>query len=201
MCWNAEVSLQSFAIGFTIVLLAYSQGMSFSTALFCMTIVFMQLIEYIVWKNIDNAEINYQASRWANFLLWLQPVASILTLSVFWQIPLLLGYMFLTLLGKAFETSSLREKYRMFPGENKHLVWNWLQKDMYTSISLFVYFLFLLLPLLLSGQWTILLLALSTLGLSLYSFWKDNTWGSMWCWIVNYLVVGVSFQQILVAKP
>lgn len=161
----------------------------------------MQLIEYVAWTNIENPDINYQVSLWANFLLWLQPVASILTLSPTLSVPFLALYSLLTLLGKLIEPGPLRERYRMYAGENKHLVWNWLQKDVYTTVSLVVYFFFLFVPLLFSGQFTILFLAISTLGISLYSFWKDNTWGSMWCWLVNYIVVGVSFQQILIAKP
>lgn len=201
MCWNAKVSIQSFALGITAVFFAYAKGLSIPTTLFCLTIVFMQLIEYVAWTNIENPDINYQVSLWANFLLWLQPVASILTLSPTLSVPFLALYSLLTLLGKLIEPGPLRERYRMYAGENKHLVWNWLQKDVYTTVSLVVYFFFLFVPLLFSGQFTILFLAISTLGISLYSFWKDNTWGSMWCWLVNYIVVGVSFQQILIAKP
>ena len=197
MCWSAEVSLQSFLIGGLSVIFAYQKGLSLPITFFCSTIVGMQLVEYFVWSYYDNPTVNFQASLAAALLLFVQPVASILTLPSKW-IPLFLGtYMLIGSVLVLTDKRSLREKYSMTQGENGHLVWNWLEKDRKTAISLVVYFLFLFVPLFLTNQLTLLLISLTTLGFSLFSFYKDNTWGSMWCWIVNYLVVGISFKQIL----
>ena len=197
MCWNAEVSLQSFLIGFTATLIAYQKGLSLPTILFCLTIVFMQLIEYVVWTWYENKEVNVAASMAAFTLLWLQPIASMMTLDTNLFLQAYLGITLLSFLFSRKDTA----KYRMTRGENGHLVWHWLQKDWQTLISLVVYFFFLFTPLLLTGNLLLLTISLGTLGLSLYSFYKDNTWGSMWCWIVNYIVVGISGYQMLVAKP
>jgi hypothetical protein len=192
MCWNAEVSLQSFSIGLLTIILAYTKGLSFPTAFFCLTITFMQLVEYFVWSGYNN----FLASVAAVFLLWLQPVASILTLETY-LIPLLLGaYIGLTFLGYLLGYRIKKEHFRMYKAPNGHLAWDWLQPTFKTSIMLFVYFFFLLYPLILSESWILLSLSLSTLGLSLWTYFKYNTWGSMWCWIVNYGVVGVSLRQI-----
>jgi hypothetical protein len=203
MCWNAEVSLQSFLIGITAVFFANQKGLPLPTTLFCLTIVFMQLIEYFVWTYYDNPTVNFTASLSASFLLWLQPLASILTLQTKWIIEILLLYVGLSGIGFLLFTDfdNLRNIYQMKRGENGHLQWNWLQKDTKTTVSLVFYFVFLLTPLLLRKEFTLLGITLSTLGLSLYSFYKDNTWGSMWCWLVNYIVVGVCGYQILVTKP
>lgn len=201
MCWNAEVSLQSFGIGIAAILIAYAKGLSLPMVLFCLTIVFMQLIEYIVWTYYDNPQVNYWASVSAAFLLWLQPIASILTLPSTW-IPNTLGvYILFTLLGKVFNVNTLPEEYKMYKGPNGHLVWNWLQKDKKTFIELLIYFVFLFFPLVWGKQWLILGISLSTLLVSLYTFYEANTWGSMWCWLVNYIVVGVAARQVLVGKP
>ncbi len=201
MCWNAEVSLQSFLIGITAVFIAYQKGLSFPTTLFCLTIVFMQLIEYFVWSNEGNERANFRYSILAAMLLWLQPVASIFTLQPSLMPTVMGSYLGLSFLGSLLKTEPLEETYKMYKGDNGHLVWNWLKKDWQTSVSLLVYFIFLLGPLLYRKEWTLLLLALTTLAGSLYSFYESNTWGSMWCWFVNYIVVGVSGYQILVAKP
>lgn len=201
MCWSAEVSLQSFLIGGLSIVIAYQKGLSLPVTFFCMTIVGMQLVEYFVWTFFNNPTVNFQASLAAAGLLFLQPIASILTLPSS-SIPMfLIAYGLLGSLLLFTDSTPLVEKYRMSRGENGHLVWHWLGKDKRTAISLVVYFLFLFVPLLLTGQYTLLSIALATLGLSLYSFFKENTWGSMWCWIVNYLVVGVSAHQVLIAKP
>ncbi len=197
MCWSAEVSLQSFGIGIVAVVLAVYKGLSIPSALFCLTIVFMQLVEYFVWSNYDNPIINYRASLAAIALLWLQPVASILTLPTA-QIPLFLGaYIVLAILGIFLGFTTPKEHIRMYRGSNGHLVWDWIQDDYKTYIPLVFYFLFLFTPLFLSQEFLLLSISLVTLLISLVSYYQYNTWGSMWCWIVNYLVVGVSIKQVL----
>lgn len=201
MCWSAEVSLQSFGIGILAIGIGYSKGLSLATTLFCLTIVFMQLIEYSVWTNYNNVDVNYLASLSAVFLLWLQPIASMLTVPSAWMATSMGAYTGFSLVLAMIHGYPDRQKFRMFQGEDGHLVWNWIQHDKKTYISLFFYFVFLFYPLLLSKQYTLLGVAGATLLLSLYNFWKSNTWGSMWCWIVNYVVVGLSLHQVLIAKP
>ena len=201
MCWSAEVSLQSFGIGMLAIIVGYSKGLSLPTTLFCLTIVFMQLIEYFVWSNYNNVDINYIASISAFFLLWLQPIASMLTLPSGLMIPFMILYTGISMTFAFVNGYPDRKNYRMFQGEDGHLVWNWIQKDKKTYASLLVYFFFLFYPLFISKQYILLGVAGTTLLLSLSNFWNSNTWGSMWCWIVNYIVVGVSVNQVLVAKP
>lgn len=198
MCWNAEVSLQSFLIGFTAIFIANQKGLSFPITFFCLTIVFMQLIEYFVWTYYDNPTVNFTASLSAAGLLWLQPIASMLTLESNQMIPFMQAYIGLSLLTFLLPTKlPYEERYTMKRAENGHLQWNWLQKDVQTTISLVLYFIFLLTPLLLRKQYTLLSITLTTLAISLFSFYKDNTWGSMWCWIINYLVVGICGYQLI----
>lgn len=75
MCWNAEVSIQSFAIGLLGIFLAAMTGTSALTIFFYATIVFMQLVEYIVWTYGSDPEINFYASLGGAGLLMLQPIA------------------------------------------------------------------------------------------------------------------------------
>ena len=70
MCWNAEVSLQSFLIGITAAFVGYQNGLSFPITLFCLTIVLMQLIEYFVWSSEGNERANFRYSVLASLLLW-----------------------------------------------------------------------------------------------------------------------------------
>lgn len=196
MCWNADVSLQTFLLGSAAIVVAGLQGVSAPILFFCATIVSMQLIEYVVWSNYDNPIVNRNASLAAAILLWIQPIASILTLPTgSLMLAFLLPYLALSLY------DSLRTRqtidYSMTRAANGHLQWNWLTQNYKSYTSLAVYFLFLFTPMILSEQYELVMLALLTLAITLYTYWKMNTWGSMWCWIVNGLVLGVAGKSIL----
>lgn len=191
MCWNAEVSIQSFGIGIVGIFVAAMTGTSFSMILFYATIVFMQLVEYIVWTYGTDPEINFYASLSGAGLLLLQPIASILAIApAIYKTPLLIFYFILGLIGQFIDHRSLRDQYRIEKGE--HLIWKWL--DPIPWFSLVIYFIFLIGPLFLSKQYEFIGLVMITLGLSIYSYGKG--WGSMWCWIVNWMVVIICLKNL-----
>lgn len=200
MCWNAEVSLQSFLIGAVAIAIGYSKGLSLPSTLFATTITSMQLVEYFVWTYYGNPTVNFVASLAAAFLLWLQPIASMLTIPKEKVVFPIAIYTLLTVAFLLFETKPLKEKYKMVRGENGHLTWGFINKNRETYIHLIVYFLFLLVPLVINKQFLLLSVVGLTLGISLYSFHKSNTWGSMWCWLVNYIVVGLCIRQVLITS-
>jgi hypothetical protein len=189
MCWNAEVSIQSFAIGLLAIFFLIMTGTSAPTIFFYATIVFMQLVEYIVWTYGSDPEINFYASLGGAGLLMLQPIASILAAGSM-KTTLLIAYLILGVITHIIDQDgrSLRERYRIEAGpsgDTPHLHWKWL--DPIPWKSLLVYFIFLIGPLLITKQFDLTALVFLTLGFSIYSFGKG--WGSMWCWIVNGMVV------------
>ena len=191
MCWNAEVSIQSFGIGLLAIFLLTMTGTSVPTIIFYTTIVFMQLIEYIVWTYGSDPEINFYASLGGAGLLMLQPIASILAVApVQMRTMLLIAYIILGVITHVMDQDgrSLRERYRIEAGPSgdaPHLIWRWLLPVPWFSLA--VYFIFLIGPLLITKQFDLTALVFLTLGFSIYSFGKG--WGSMWCWIVNGMVV------------
>ncbi len=195
MCWNAEVSLQTFLVGMLGIGIGYVFHISIPVILFCFTIVCMQLIEYLVWTHYGDEVWNRNLSIAAAGLLWTQPIASILTLSnPVLRSQFLVAYILLSSLSFLFQTP---KEYTMTRADNGHLQWNWLTKEPSTYIALLFYFFFLFTPLFLQKSFTLLALAMTTLAFSLYTFATSNTWGSMWCWIVNAIVILVIGQKIL----
>ena len=195
MCWNAEVSLTTFLIGVIGIGVGIQSGLSLPVAFFCLTIVLMQLIEYFVWTFYSNPAVNYTASLAASGLLWLQPVASIFTLGeTTTRNGLLLAYVALSAIGKALEDPNI--DYSMTRAPNGHLAWNWMKQTPFTFAALGVYMVFLFTPIFLNRNVSLAALALLTLSLSLYSYWQSNTWGSMWCWIVNGIVLVAVGQAV-----
>jgi FtsH-binding integral membrane protein len=203
MCWNAEVSIQSFAIGLLAIFFLIMTGTSAPTIFFYTTIVFMQLIEYIVWTYGSDPEINFYASLGGAGLLMLQPIASVLTIgSGSTRLMMLISYVVLGVITHFIDQDgrSLRERYRMETGPDTpsddnagvhevkgrlRLHWKWLDPIPWSSLA--IYFIFLIGPLLIMKQFDLTALVFLTLGFSIYSFGKG--WGSMWCWIVNGMVV------------
>jgi uncharacterized membrane protein YgcG len=155
----------------------------------------MQLIEAVAWTWYDNETVNRNSAYAASALLWLQPIAAILLIPSFNMKAYMISiYTALTVISHFMSKES---DYSMKRAPNGHLAWNFLKKDLTSLIALVVYFIFLFTPIFLTGNIDLLLLGLGTLGLSMYSYWRENTWGSMWCWIVNALVFVLIGKKIL----
>lgn len=198
MCWNATVSIQSFIIGSIAIILGVLYGsVDIVSAIFYGSIVFMQLIEYIIWTYGTNQTINYYASVSASLLLLIQPLALLYTIP---QIKIRNKLIALYIVIGAIYKYFIKHTDYHISKSNGHLEWNWLRLNKITFIGLCIYFIFLFLPIIITKNWTILFVALLTLFTSLYYYHKYNTWGSMWCWIVNIIVVIVCYKSILDLK-
>ena len=91
MCWNEQVSLNTFLFsGFTLALIIYNNSFTKYKVqdlnnkyvyIFIASVIFMQLIEFFIWKNINNHFYNNIFSIFAQLLLLVQPIASIMILS------------------------------------------------------------------------------------------------------------------------
>lgn len=197
MCWNAEVSLQSFLLGSLGIIVGGIYGLSFPLLFFFSTIVLMQLFEFIIWSSLKNKRVRFITSILAASLLLLQPIASILTLYPN-QIMYNLLYVYCILMFLNIVHIGLYQKepldtfFDMYPGKNGHLVWNWIKKDESTIVSIIIYTFFLIIPLIISKRWSYMIFGMVTLMVSLITFGKENTWGSMWCWLVNLSIIYTS---------
>ena len=91
MCWNASVSLNTFLFSsFILGLIIYNnlftkykiQHLNNIWAyLFLSSFILMQLIEFFIWKNINNKFYNNIFSICATLLLIIQPIISIMIIT------------------------------------------------------------------------------------------------------------------------
>ena len=87
MCYNSQVSLNTFLFSFSVLILIYinrngkyrlENFHNKYVYLLFFSIIVMQLLEYFLWKNIDNEKMNKLLSIIGLIIILLQPFFSIL---------------------------------------------------------------------------------------------------------------------------
>jgi len=197
MCWNAEVSLNTFLFsGFVLALIIYNnlftkykiQELNNTWIyLFIASFVFMQLIEFFIWRNINNKYYNHIFSISAAVLLTIQPIASLMIMTIQpLRNMLLLLYSFLAFPYLIYKLSTKR--FYSSISKNGHLEWHFVEATPLVWIIWLFFFLF--------GfvyryrkSWKTALFVIVTLLISIFNYKNDNTIGSMWCWIVNSVMI------------
>lgn len=192
MCWNPEVSLNTFIFSTFGAFFALINHYDWKIVLFTYVFSSMQFVEYMLWNNLKNVKVNELWSKVAFALIILEPYSAINVISetslrsLFFVIYTIIVGIFIPLLIKDtnFNTSV---------GENKHLSWNWFPSDIRYHI---VWLFFFTAPFLISKYYIRFVLILATYLISYYLYHKTNTMGSMWCWIATFswiYIIGDSF--------
>jgi hypothetical protein len=189
MCWNQHVSINTFVFGiFCLVLIAYNNTYSkYKTKffknryayLFMLSFLFMQLFEFILWRNLKNERINHVVSLLGVILVGSQPIASLFlldniplrnTLLVLYSVPAAM-FMVYTMWSTNIHTTL---------SPSHHLKWNWELGWMIGP-----YFLFFLFFSLVYNQYYLFLIFLLLYFIFLCYFGKDGSYNSIWCLSIN----------------
>jgi len=191
MCWNAEVSLNTFLFSIFVLILVYynNEYTKYKIPIFenkwlyvVLVLAYsMQLIEHFLWKNIKN-KYNSVLTIAVCILLFFQPLASLMLLTnyglknILIIIYLLFGvpYMLYTILNKKFRST-------VSPGGN--LKWNIPMPD-FAAWGWLIVFLF---SFIYEQKWFFVLFLITTLAIFIYK--EINTSGSMWCWVFNSISI------------
>ena len=182
MCWNAEVSLNTFLFGIismTIVILL--NKISYITVLLALTLSLIQLMEYFTWKNINNEEVIFILSIIGYFIL----LSQILLLNYGFlndkdrKITLIIILIYSIFF---FIYNYKNDKFKMEKGENNHLIWHWIDYPLPFLILILTLYIY---PALTYGYDSFIIITIPLL-ISLYYYYKYKTWGSMWCYISNF---------------
>ena len=194
MCWNKEVSLNTFLFsGFVLALIIYNNTYTkykiqelndVWTYLFIASFVSMQLIEFFIWKNIKDKFYNNFFSICATILLLIQPIASLMMLRNISLRNVLLYVYLACILPYSIYQFSTKHLHSVI-SEHGHLKWHFFD----TSPVIWVFWLFFFLfSFLYEKKWFGLFFGLLTLIIAIVNY-RLSSMASMWCWSVNSIMI------------
>lgn len=181
MCWSAKVSLNTYIVAVFGTAFALANGAPLNVIAWFHLFSMMQLAEYFIWTNLHDRYWNGFFSKFGLLILALEPIASMFLMAPGakrnYIMAAYIAFLFLVLLiYYPWSPYTIQAK-------NGHLQWMW-QGHIHPSVN-FIWLTFFLLPLFLSGKYWIAIPGVITVLITLATYWKDQTWGSMWCWIAN----------------
>ena len=198
MCWNAKVSLNTFLFSLFGISFAYlNNAIGIFAFLYFLSFISMQLLEYFTWNNLNNKSMNRFLSKIGLFLIFIQVPLFILSCNKVENNVkyLLIG---LYLLFSACSIFYFPIDFSMNKASNGHLAWNWLN---FPSFIVFTWLSFIFGLFLYQQQYATFGLYLGVVLAIYYTYYKTNTWGSLWCWIANILALKLILQVFLSSSP
>ena len=195
MCWNENVSLNTFLFSsFVLVLIIYNNSFTQYKIqelnnkwiyIFMASFIFMQLIEFFIWRNIDNKFYNNIFSIAAALLLLVQPIASMMILTnKHIRNLLLISYLFFAIPISIYKFSTKRIYSEI--SESGHLKWFMFGATPIMWVGWQFFFLF---SLVYEKKWFGLIFGVVSLFIAFLNYKNDNTVWSMWCWGANSVMI------------
>ena len=204
MCWNAAVSLNtflfsSFVLGLVIYNNAYTQYKiqelnNTWVYIFFMLFISIQLLEFFIWRNINNPYYNHVFSSIINGVFVSFPIATGMIISdINFRNGLLIAYGIFLLYTFLFNIN-ITEIYTTISKYN-HLQYHFMVKG-YPYVHIWIFFF--LFPFFYIGKFWSFLFGIVTLFISIYYFQLDQSIGSMWCWIANIIHIFLAIYLLVV---
>jgi hypothetical protein len=204
MCWNENVSLNTFVFSmFVLLLIIYNNKYTqykitelnnIWVYIFFTSFISIQLVEFFIWKNINNKFYNHLFSLIGALIIFIQPVCSLMILSnISLRNILLATYLIPSI---------------------PYMIYKMLTKDIYTTISkggklrwhffesspllVIIWIFYLLFSVVYEKYIMCILLGIGLLGVTYYNYKKDESYSSMWCWFVNSIMIYYAFYLLIV---
>jgi hypothetical protein len=209
MCWNEELSIKTFFITLIVLIIlminnkfSYKKTTRFKEYIgyFLLSIILMQLIEFFLWRNINNRLYNKVFSILGVLLLTSQPIMSLNLIEdsikrniliKIYSIPAIIHFIY------NINTHNINTTI----SKKNHLKWNWQNTNiLYSSLTVLYYLFFLTIPFYFNKNYITLVFGCVTFFTSLYLYKKDGSFGSIWCYFANLLTFYYSFL-ILIYLP
>lgn len=202
MCWNKQVSFNTFIFGILSLLFVYynNHHTQYKLTFFRNTFVYllflsfisMQLLEYWIWNDIHNSNKNKMLSMLQILLVLTQPFFSIMSIESNNMIKSKLLKIYLVfVIAIIFIYCNTKHNMSVTVADNGHLKYNWIPtRDNIPFVLMWCfYFVFLLYPLYYEKNYFVLMFLMITLFVSVFTYLKYRTYESMWCWISNTIMI------------
>ena len=207
MCWNKDVSLNTFAFSsFVLLLILYNNKYTsykindfskFWMCVFFSAVILMQLVEYFIWVNIDNVFYNKLFTYLAMLIIFVQPITTIMNVSnVNMKQLLLSAYLILATPSSGYYIYNQHKNIYSTVSSIGNLQWNNYDKNVYSNALMLFWLFFLLFPLFYEKYTSGLLFGILTLLIVAYNYSKYESVSSMWCWILNSVMLYYAGQLL-----
>lgn len=192
MCWSPEVSLGTYlfsAIPLFILTFHYKY-ISIPMFLAAHSFISMQLVEFFLWIYLNNPALNYFFSVIGFILVISQPFFYIVSIEIFQYKYLVLLIYFLCIL---YFYIVKNIEFKTVVAKNGHLEWKWLNVPLYSALVWLGFFcirplyLYLKNPAKNKTELLWFFIIITTFGISYATYVDAKTWGSMWCYIANFI--------------
>jgi len=192
MCWNEAVSMNTFLFSsFALLLIIYNNLFTKYKIKelnnkwiygFFVSIILMQLVEFFIWRNINNKYYNNLFSIFAVVLLIIQPIASIMIIQTsFIRNILLFIYLVLAIPFSTYKFS--RQKIYTTVSKDGHLDWHFFHNP---KIVVVIWFFFLFISLIYEKLWSLLIFGIISVIICFIKYKYKS--GSVWCWVINSIM-------------
>ena len=156
----------------------------------------MQLIEFFLWRNLNNPRLNNLFSIMGSLLLIIQPIASLLILK-----DDNLKYKLITIYSLVafsyFIYQNYDHKMITIVSKSGHLAWKWAEFSGYTKILYLLWFVTAFYSLFVNKYYEAIIYAFILIFISYYSYHKDGSAGSLWCWSLNSIMLYYAFKLLI----
>jgi hypothetical protein len=157
----------------------------------------MQLIEFFIWRNLNNKDLNKLFSNLGALLLLLQPVASLTLLKdIDLRNRMLTLYIIPAFSYFIYEFTS--KDFFTVVSKTGHLKWDWVDLSGNKRILLVAWLFFLFFSIFYNKYYLGLAYTIALLIISLYSYLKDGSFGSLWCWSINSLMLFYAIKLLVI---
>ena len=201
MCWNQHVSLNTFLFStFVLILIIYNNKYTQYKIkelnntwmyIFLFSFILMQLIEFFIWRNLNN-KYNQIWSNIAVLLLLFQPIASVMILSnIEIRNVLLFIYLIVTIPYSIYMFSSKKMNSTV---KNGNLFWNFFESNAFSWIFGLFFFSF---SFFYEKKYKLIIFILALLVISYINYKKNGAVGTMWCWLANTTMIYYAIYLLL----
>lgn len=192
MCWNADVSINTFLfVCFSLIFIyitnrytRYKTPLFDNPLMYCLfiSVACIQLVEYFLWNHLNDKSANIKLTKLLCAVIFSQPLLLILMIPT-----MLLRYVMLFLfIIYAIIFSISNPRYFTSIGKNGHLRWEWINDEGYGIFSFILFLLLYIIPVLAINNNKLTFIILTLMALSILFYFKHHTFGTMWCWISNF---------------